>query len=208
MGKGRQEPGEPRAGTVGPPYAAEEGDRRQPAGVHHSAPAMSDPDVVLQIPHLEVDDICVEAGDLDAHLSLRARLGGLLQVDVGAQARLGTARVDIRGVTTEAMLEVRLDELNGILDRALTTVDGNPQVVETRTVDTTVDQTGRTAQRGPGPQGPPPRTLQPADAAGGAAVSGRTAWRRLRKLAGGGRPLRRVAARLRPDPKPGPEREG
>ncbi|WP_146167778.1 hypothetical protein [Micromonospora sp. MH33] len=169
---------------------------------------MSDPDVVLQIPHLRVDDICVEAGDLDAHLSLRARLGGLLQVDVGVQARLGTARVDIRGVTTEAMLEVRLDELNGILDRALSTVDGNPQVIGARTADTTVDQAGRTAQRAPGPQGPPPRTPPPADAAGGAAGLGRTAWRRLRKIAGGGRPLRRVAARRRPDSEPESEREG
>ncbi|SCL45971.1 hypothetical protein [Micromonospora chersina] len=191
MGSGRQDPRE-----------AAEGDRRQPAGAHHSAPTMSDPDVVLQIPHLRVDDVCVEGDDVDAHVSLRARLGSLLQLDVGVQARLGTARVDVRGVTTEAMLEVRLDELNGILDRALSTVDRNPQIVEAAvgTVDTTVDQEGRTSQQALGPQEPPSRTLQEAaDAAGGAAgPPGRTAWRRMRKLAGNGRPLRRVAARLLP----------
>ncbi|MGC3862890.1 hypothetical protein ACPSM1_22190 [Micromonospora chersina] len=191
MGSWRQDPRE-----------AAEGDRRQPAGAHHSAPAMSDPDVVLQIPHLRVDDVCVEGDDVDAHVSLRARLGSLLQLDVGVQARLGTARVDVRGVTTEAMLEVRLDELNAILDRALSTVDRNPQIVEAvvGTVDTSVDQKGRTAQQALGAQEPPSRTFQEAaDAAGGAAGRpGRTAWRRMRKLAGNGRPLRRMAARLLP----------
>ncbi|MET8833857.1 hypothetical protein ABZV78_08075 [Micromonospora sp. NPDC004540] len=202
MGNGRQDPGEPRAGTTDPRRAAAEGDRRQPAGVHHSAPTMSDPDVVLQVPHLRMDDVCVEGDDLDAHLSLRARLGSLLQLDVGMQARLGTVRIDLRGMTTEALLEVRLDELNGILDRALSTVDRNPQIIEAvvGTVDTTVDQEGRTVQQALGPPGSPSRTLQEAaDAAGGATgPPGRTAWRRMRKLAGGGRPLRRVVARLLP----------
>ncbi|MFG2167271.1 hypothetical protein [Micromonospora chersina] len=184
MGSWRQDPRETAEGGQG-----------QPAGVHHSAPTMSDPDVVLQIPHLRVDDVCVEGDDVDAHVSLRARLGSLLQLDVGVQARLGTARVDVRGVTTEAMLEVRLDELNAILDRALSTVDRNPQIVEAvvGTVDTTVDQEGRTAQQALGPQEPPSRTLH-----GAAGPPGRTAWRRMRKLTGGGRPLRRVAARLLP----------
>ncbi|MGY0005398.1 hypothetical protein [Micromonospora sp. I033] len=211
MGNGRQEPGEPRAGTADPRRASAEGDRRQPVA-HHSAPTMSDPDVVLQVPHLRVDDVCVEGDDLDAHVSLRARLGSLLQLDVGMQARLGTVRVDLRGVTTEAMLEVRLDELNAILDRALSTVDRNPQIIEAvvGTVDTTVDQEGRAVQQSLGPQESPSRTFQEAaDAAGGATgPPGRTAWRRMRKLAGDGRPLRRVAARLLPrsEPRPGCDR--
>ena len=109
MGNGSWDPGEPPAGAGDVRRAAAEGDRGQPAGAHHSHPTMSDPDVVLQIPHLRVDDVCVEGDDVDAHVSLRARLGSLLQVDVGVRARLGTARVDVRGVTTEAMLEVRLE---------------------------------------------------------------------------------------------------
>ncbi|WP_433281269.1 hypothetical protein [Micromonospora sp. CA-244673] len=170
---------------------------------------MSDPDVVLQIPHLRVDDICAEVDDLDAHVSLRARLGGLLQLDVGVQARLGTVRIDIRGVTTEAMLEVRLDELNGILDRALSTVDRNPQIVEAvvGTADTTAERAVPPVP--PAPE-PPPRTpRRPADAAGGATASpGRTAWRRMKKIAKDGRPLRRAAARLLPGAGPEPRRDG
>ncbi|MFE9955229.1 hypothetical protein [Micromonospora sp. NPDC005299] len=210
MGNGGQDPGEPRAGAAEPRRPAEEGDRRQPADVHHSGPTMSDPDVVLQIPHLQVDDIRVEVDDLDAHVSLRAGLGGLLHLDVGVQARLGTVRIDIRGVTTEAMLEVRLDELNRILDRALTTIDRNPQIIDAvvRAVDTGLDPVARTAQPAPGPEGPRPRTL-PGAAEGGAAGSpGRTAWRRMKKIAKDGRPLRRAAARLLPGTKPEPGRDG
>ncbi|MBQ0906971.1 hypothetical protein [Micromonospora sp. U21] len=137
-----------------------EHDLPQPAG-GHSSKTMSDPDVVLQIPQLKVEQIYVEVDNLDASVSLRARLGSLLQLDVGVQAHLGTVKIDIKGVETEAMLEVRLEELRGILDSALRTIERNPQIIESlvKTVDTTVNQVGQTAQQVLGPQGPLARTL-------------------------------------------------
>ncbi|MEU4370904.1 hypothetical protein [Micromonospora chersina] len=122
---------------------------------------MSDPDVVLQIPQAKVEQIYVEVDDLDASVSLRARLGSLLQLDVGVQAQLGTVKIDIKGVEAEAMLEVRLEELRGILDSALRTIERNPQIIESlvKTVDTAVNQVGQTAQQALGPQGPLARTL-------------------------------------------------
>ncbi|NYF58568.1 hypothetical protein [Micromonospora purpureochromogenes] len=127
----------------------------------HSSKTMSDPDVVLQIPQVKVEQIYVEVDDLDASVSLRARLGSLLQLDVGVQAHLGTVKIDIKGVETEAMLEVRLEELRGILDSALRTIERNPQIIESvvKTVDTAVNQVGQTAQQVLGPQGPLARTL-------------------------------------------------
>ncbi|SCL71851.1 hypothetical protein GA0070603_6097 [Micromonospora chersina] len=122
---------------------------------------MSDPDVVLQIPQAKVEQIYVEVDDLEASVSLRARLGSLLQLDVGVQAQLGTVKIDIKGVEAEAMLEVRLEELRGILDSALRTIERNPQIIESlvKTVDTAVNQVGQTAQQALGPQGPLARTL-------------------------------------------------
>ncbi|MFI7575710.1 hypothetical protein [Micromonospora sp. NPDC049497] len=132
----------------------------QPAG-GHSSKTMSDPDVVLQIPQVKVEQIYIEVDNLDASVSLRARLGSLLQLDVGVQAHLGTVKIDIKGVETEAMLEVRLEELRGILDSALRTIERNPQIIESvvKTVDTAVNQVGETAQQVLGPQGPLARTL-------------------------------------------------
>ncbi|MFI6235865.1 hypothetical protein ACIBD9_20100 [Micromonospora sp. NPDC050784] len=135
----------------------------QPAG-GHSSKTMSDPDVVLQIPQVKVEQIYVEVDNLDASVSLRARLGSLLQLDVGVQAHLGTVKIDIKGVEAEAMLEVRLDELRGILDSALRTIERNPQIIESvvKTVDTAVNQVGQTAQEALGPNGPLSQTLQQA----------------------------------------------
>lgn len=135
----------------------------QPAG-GHSSKTMSDPDVVLQIPQVKIEQVYVEVDDLDASVSLRARLGSLLQLDVGVQAHLGTVKIDIRGVEAEAMLEVRLDELRGILDSALCTLERNPQIIESvmKTVDTAVNQVGQTAQEALGPNGPLSQTLQQA----------------------------------------------
>ncbi|MGC1213360.1 MAG: hypothetical protein WA890_19090 [Micromonospora sp.] len=132
----------------------------QPAG-GHSSKTMSDPDVVLQLPQVKVEQIYVEVDNLDASVSLRARLGSLLQLDVGVQAHLGTVKIDIKGVETEAMLEVRLEEVRGILDSALRTIERNPQIIESlvKTVDTAVHQVGQTAQQVLGPQGPLARTL-------------------------------------------------
>ncbi|MGW5668959.1 hypothetical protein [Micromonospora sp. NPDC003776] len=132
----------------------------QPAG-GHSSKTMSDPDVVLQIPQVKVEQIYVEVDNLDASVSLRARLGSLLQLDVGVQAHLGTVKIDIKGVEAEAMLEVRLEEVRGILDSALRTIERNPQIIESlaKTVDTAVNQVGQTAQQVLGPQGPLARTL-------------------------------------------------
>ncbi|MGC4772170.1 hypothetical protein ACLQ25_24760 [Micromonospora sp. DT44] len=133
----------------------------QPAG-GHSSKTMSDPDVVLQIPQVKVEQVYVEVDDLDASVSLRARLGSLLQLDVGIQAHLGTVKIDIRGVEAEAMLEVRLEELRGILDSALRTIERNPQIVESvvKAVDSAVNQVGQTAQEALGPNGPLSQTLQ------------------------------------------------
>ena len=158
-------------GPAGGPTGAEPGKRPaapqrgeldlpQPAG-GHSSKTMSDPDVVLQIPQVKVEQLYVEVDNLDASVSLRARLGSLLQLDVGVQAHLGTVKIDIKGVETEAMLEVRLEEVRGILDSALRTIERNPQIIESlvKTVDTAVNQVGQTAQQVLGPQGPLARTL-------------------------------------------------
>ncbi|GHJ53110.1 hypothetical protein Nm8I071_24170 [Nonomuraea sp. TT08I-71] len=144
------------------PAAPQRGEHElpQPAG-GQSSKTMSDPDVVLQIPQAKVEQIYIEVDDLDASVSLRARLGSLLQLDVGVQAQLGTVKIDIKGVEAEAMLEVRLEELRGILDSALRTIERNPQIIESlvKTVDTAVNQVGQTAQQALGPQGPLARTL-------------------------------------------------
>ncbi|MFI2708867.1 hypothetical protein ACH495_01870 [Micromonospora sp. NPDC018662] len=106
-----------------------------------------EPDVLLDVPELSVDEIRLAVDGLDADLSLRARLANLLQLDAGVRVHLEGVELDITGVRAEALLKVRLEKLVQILDRALTTIDRNPHLIDAlaRSVGVTVDDVHRAA---------------------------------------------------------------
>ncbi|MDG4803807.1 hypothetical protein [Micromonospora sp. WMMD980] len=61
--------------------AREPTDERRPA----AGTAETEPDVLLDVPELSVDEIRLAVDGLDADLSLRARLANLLQLDAGVR---------------------------------------------------------------------------------------------------------------------------
>jgi hypothetical protein len=95
--------------------------------VHEPSP---EPDVFLNVPDLHVDEISLDVENLDAHLALQARLANLLELRAGAHVAIDTVELEIKGVAVKAMLKIRLENVYAILDRALTTIDRNPQVLE------------------------------------------------------------------------------
>jgi hypothetical protein len=99
--------------------------RRRPDG---------EPDVLLDVPQLRVDEISLEVEDLNARVSLQASVLELLKLHVGVDAVLGRVQLTIKGVEAQVLLKVHLDNVARILDRVLTTIDDNPQIVE-RLVD-------------------------------------------------------------------------
>ncbi|MEU8313643.1 MULTISPECIES: hypothetical protein [unclassified Micromonospora] len=105
----------------------------------------SEPDVLLDVPELTVDEIRLAVDGLDADLSLRARLADLLQIDAGVRVHLKGVELDVTGVSAEALLKVRLEKLVRILDRALTTIDRNPQLIDAlaRSATATLDDVHR-----------------------------------------------------------------
>ncbi|SCG57083.1 hypothetical protein [Micromonospora humi] len=115
--------------------------------------AETEPDVLLDVPELSVDEIRLAVDGLDADLSLRARLANLLQLDAGVRVHLEGVELDITGVRAEALLKVRLEKLVQILDRALTTIDRNPELIDAlaRSVGATVDDVHRVAGQVAGP---------------------------------------------------------
>jgi hypothetical protein len=95
------------------------------------------PDVLLDVHNLSVDEITLEVEDLEAHVSLRAEVLELLKLNVGADVTLGRVSLKITGVKAQVLLKVRLDRVAQIIDRVLTTIDNNPQILEqvVRTVE-------------------------------------------------------------------------
>jgi len=107
--------------------------------------AGGEPDVLLDIPVVKVDSIHLEVEDLDAQVSLQAKVLELLDIDVGVEVHLGKVKIDIKGVEAQALLKVRLDHVTAIIDRVMTTLDRNPELVES--IGRAVEQVGEGAEQ-------------------------------------------------------------
>ncbi|MDP9440427.1 MAG: hypothetical protein M3P49_17095, partial [Actinomycetota bacterium] len=88
------------------------------------------PDVLLDVPVVKVDEINFELNDLRAKVNLFAKVLDLVELSVGVDLYLGRVKLVITGVEAQALLKVRLDNVTAILDRVLTTIDRNPQIIE------------------------------------------------------------------------------
>jgi len=86
-------------------------------------------DVYVDAPVVKVDEIKFELDDFRAHLALLAEAGHFVQVNAGVGVRLGKVELDIQGVETQALMEVRLNHLSRILERVLTSLDRNPELL-------------------------------------------------------------------------------
>jgi hypothetical protein len=104
----------------------------EPAPSHdeRDAAIAREPDVLLDVQKLSVEEISLEVEDLRARVSLQADVLQLLKLHVGVEADLGRVDLTIKGVEAKALLKVRLDNVARIVDRVLTTVDNNPDIVE------------------------------------------------------------------------------
>ncbi|MYZ37615.1 MULTISPECIES: hypothetical protein [unclassified Streptomyces] len=101
-------------------------------------------DVYLDVPVLNIDEINLEVEDLSARVSLRAEVLDLLKLQVGADVELGKVELGIKGVEAQAQLKVRLGNVAAIVNRVLTTIDRNPEILEqlTRGVGAAVEEVG------------------------------------------------------------------
>jgi hypothetical protein len=88
-----------------------------------------EPDVLLDVQQLKVDEIGLEVENLHARIALETRLGDLLQLYVGADVVVDKVALEIKGVEAQAQLKARLENVFSILDRTLKTVDEHPEIL-------------------------------------------------------------------------------
>jgi len=105
------------------------------------------PDVLLDVPNLSIDELTIEVANLEAHIALDARLANLLKLTAGADVNIDNVKIQLKGVQAQATLVVRLDNVRAIIERTLQTLDNNPQLVSQllSTVDNTVNTVGGVA---------------------------------------------------------------
>ena len=104
------------------PSDGQEPDAKEPDG-------QEKPDVVLDVPELEVDRITLEVRDLRAHVSILAELANLLNLSVGVDARLDEVKLEIEGVEAEVHLVARLKNVRAILVKTLDTIGEHPEIL-------------------------------------------------------------------------------
>lgn len=92
--------------------------------------ARADPDVLLDVPVVKVEELNLEVDDLKARVALRTRLSELLEIDVGIDLALTTVSLEAKGVEAVARLKARLDNVDSIINRTLGSVDDNPELVK------------------------------------------------------------------------------
>jgi hypothetical protein len=128
--------------------------RRQGNGGRRSTD-QEEPDVLLDVPSLEVEKITLEVNNLRAHISVLAELANLLNLSVGADVRLDQVKLEIDGVRAQALLKVRLENVRAILEKALDNIAENPQILEglAHTVNRTAEQVGGAARETLGEDG-------------------------------------------------------
>lgn len=128
---------------------------------YRASSSSDEPDVLLDIPNLSVDEIKLDVQNLQAHIALNAQLANLLSLNAGADVGIERVNIQIKGVKAQVLLKVRLDNVAQIIDRTLTTIDRNPQIL-TRllsTVDHTVGTVGGVANNAIRPGGVVDRTV-------------------------------------------------
>jgi hypothetical protein len=89
-----------------------------------------EPDVLLDVSELSVDEITLEVEDLHARVSLEADVLDLLRLHVGVDAQLARVKLTIKDVEAQALLKVRLDNVARLIERVMDTIDNNPDLVE------------------------------------------------------------------------------
>jgi pyruvate/2-oxoglutarate dehydrogenase complex dihydrolipoamide acyltransferase (E2) component len=88
------------------------------------------PDVLLDVPVVKLDSLHLELDNLDAHVALNAYVLDLVKLKVGVDVHLGRVALDIKGVEAQALVKVRLDHVAAVVDRVMTTLDRNPELLE------------------------------------------------------------------------------
>src|SRR5919107_746886 len=136
-----------------------------------------DPDVLLDVPKLNIDEVDLEIEELEVRVALRADLADLVQINIGLEAEVGEMKLGVKGVEAQLQLKARLDNVRAIFSEVLASLQHSPQffrqaletvhqtagaqedtMPDTEVVEETSDVPGPPAGGGGGERGEPKTT--------------------------------------------------
>jgi pyruvate/2-oxoglutarate dehydrogenase complex dihydrolipoamide acyltransferase (E2) component len=113
-------------------------------------PVGEDPDLTLDVPSLNVEELNLDVENLRARVSLHAELADMVKLSVGVEADVDKVKLEAKGVEAQLLLKAGLDNVRAILAKALDALDNNPGILEDllRTSGETSGSTGQRALEG------------------------------------------------------------
>ena len=157
-----KEPPSSQSSTGGDQDEAEEGrdgmskaEESETGGKAMGRPPADEPDVYVFVPEVHVGKLEIDVERLDAHLALRTEVANLVNLAAGVHVGVDKVRIKLEDVNAECELKVRLENTYNILDRTLTTLDENPEIVKglLETANSAVETTGKVGEEATKPGG-------------------------------------------------------
>ena len=109
-----------------PPEAGE----HVPRTTEDRGESVGEPDVLLDVPVLKVEELDLEVEDLRARISFGADLADMVRINVGIDAEVGSAKIEIKGIEAQALLKARLDNVRAIFSEVLTALQRDPELAQ------------------------------------------------------------------------------
>lgn len=127
--------------------AAKEAAESATGGARAGRPASEEPDVFVDVPNVHVGRLEIDVERLEAHLALRAQVANLVNLVAGVHVGVDKVKIDIEDVDASATIKVRLQNVYNILERTLTTIDENPEILQ-GVIDTAGSAVGQVGEIG------------------------------------------------------------
>lgn len=104
-------------------------DSQEWAAGEPSEPA-EEPDVLLDVPSLNIEELNLKAEQLRVRVSFGAELADMVKINVGLEAEVDGLELEAKGIEAEAQLKARLGNVRAIFSQVLSTLDNNPDLVQ------------------------------------------------------------------------------
>jgi pyruvate/2-oxoglutarate dehydrogenase complex dihydrolipoamide acyltransferase (E2) component len=112
---------------------------------HEGQPVSEDPDVTLDVPSLEVEELNLDVENLRHRTSMQAELADMVKLNIGVETTLDGAKLEAKGIDAQTFLKAKLDNVRAILSQTLDTIDNNPQILQN--IARIAEETAGTAER-------------------------------------------------------------